>query len=327
MSSTEQFGDPGKAAAAARGPARPAPVQPDEEWPNILGKARTVAEALPDLLVEARHVANTVSVGWHGRRRAGPGETFWQFRPFNMGEPVKRIDWRRSARDDHLYVREREWEAAHTVWLWTDLSTSMNFRSRLSKTGKRDRALVLLLGLADLLSRGGERIGLTGLTRATADRNGAERIANALAHAPQAISLPDTHSVGRFSEAVLIGDLLDPIEDIRAWAQGLIAAGARGHLVQVLDPIEETFPFNGRTEFLDPETGVRLVTGRAEGWREAYTQRLAAHRQALADLCQRAGWSFTVHHTDRPANEPLLALHGRLADNATEIAPAASGRS
>jgi uncharacterized protein (DUF58 family) len=299
-----------------------AAVLSQEAWPNILGDARTVAEALPDLLVEARQISSTVSAGWHGRRRAGPGETFWQFRPFNMGEPAKRIDWRRSARDDHLYVREREWEAAHTVWMWSDLSQSMAFQSKLSKTSKRDRGLVIMLGLADLLARGGERIGLTGLTRPTSDRNAAEKVATALTHTNQAISLPDTHSVGRFSEVVMIGDLLDPIEEITAWAKTVIAAGARGHLVQVLDPIEETFPFAGRTEFRDPETGLRLVTGRAEGWREAYQTKLAAHRAALADLASKAGWTFMVHHTDRPANEPLLALHSRLADNADEVAPA-----
>ena len=110
-------------------------------WPNVIGEARSVADALPDLLVEASHVASSIIAGWHGRRRAGPGESFWQFRPFNMGEPAKRIDWRRSARDDHLYVREREWEAAHTVWLWADLSSSMVFRSRLSEASKRDRSL------------------------------------------------------------------------------------------------------------------------------------------------------------------------------------------
>lgn len=291
-------------------------ITPSQEaWPDILGEARTVAEALPDLLVEAHHIANTVAAGWHGRRRAGPGETFWQFRPFSMGEPVKRIDWRRSARDDHLFVRERELEAAHTVWLWSDLSKSMAFRSRLAQSSKRDRALVILLGLADLLARGGERIGLTGLTRPTSHRNASEKIATALSHATDPVSLPDIHSIGRFSEVVLIGDLLDPIGEIETWAKQIIASGARGHLIQVMDPIEESFPFAGRTEFRDPETGAKLVAGRAETWREAYQNRLASHRSALEQLAQKAGWTFLVHHTDRPANEPLLALHARLTDN------------
>src|SRR4030088_1441124 len=89
------------------------------------GSARTLAATMPRLILEARRVAATVIHGLHGRRRAGPGENFWQYRRFVSGEPASRVDWRRSARDDHLYVREQEWEAAHTVWLWADRSPAM----------------------------------------------------------------------------------------------------------------------------------------------------------------------------------------------------------
>jgi uncharacterized protein (DUF58 family) len=277
-----------------------------------LKAAKTLASALPDLLVEARKVAMTVASGWHGRRQAGSGETFWQFRPFGQGESVTRIDWRRSARDDHLYVREREWEAAHTVWVWADLSASMDFRSRLAPMVKRDRAAVLMLALAELLARSGERVGLPGVTRPTAHRAVAERIATALPTAPVG-ALPDTAPVRRFAEVVVIGDLLDPIDAIAATLDRVAAAGARAHLVQVLDPSEETFPFAGRTEFRDPETGFRLTAGRAETWADAYRQELSAHRDGLRRIAERQGASFLVHHTDRPAAEPLLALHARLA--------------
>ena len=288
-------------------------------WPNIIGEARSVAEALPDLLVEASHVASSIIAGWHGRRRAGPGESFWQFRPFNMGEPAKRIDWRRSARDDHLYVREREWEAAHTVWLWADLSPSMLFQSKLSQVSKRDRAIVLMLALADMLADTGERIGIPGVTRAFSDRRAAERLADALTHLAKPAALPDTMSIKRFSDVVLIADMLDPVEDIANWISKVAGTGAKGHLVQVLDPIEETFPFDGRIEFHDPELNTRLTTGRAESWREAYQNRLEAHRAEIRDIARRAGWTYVVHHTDRPAAEPLLVLHSSLSGAAEAI--------
>ncbi len=282
-------------------------------FPNLVADSRSVADALPDLLVEASHVASSIIAGWHGRRRAGPGESFWQFRPFNLGEPAKRIDWRRSARDDHLYVREREWEAAHTLWLWSDLSESMVFRSKLSNTTKRDRAIVLVLALADLLAETGERIGLPGLTRPFSDRRAAERVADALAHLAKPVALPDTTSVKRFSDVVLISDMLDPVDEIAAWIGRVAGTGARGHLVQILDPIEETFPFDGRVEFRDTEHGIRLTAGRAETWREDYRRTLEAHRAAIRDLARRAGWTFVVHHTDRSAAEPLLVLHNALS--------------
>src|ERR1700760_4104264 len=102
------------------------------------GEGRTLAAAMPRLLLEARKIAATVIHGLHGRRRSGSGENFWQFRRFVSGEEARRIDWRRSARDDHLYVREREWEAAHTIWIWADRSPSMAFASRLAEGNKPD---------------------------------------------------------------------------------------------------------------------------------------------------------------------------------------------
>src|SRR6201982_2355381 len=107
------------------------------------GEGRTLAASMPRLILEARRVAATVIHGLHGRRRAGPGENFWQYRHFLSGEPARMVDWRRSARDDQLYVREQEWEAAHTVWIWADRSPSMVFRSNLAQVSKLDRALVV----------------------------------------------------------------------------------------------------------------------------------------------------------------------------------------
>src|SRR5690606_7910068 len=143
----------------------------------------SLAAGLPALLIEARRVASIILAGWHGRRTSGPGETFWQFRPFLPDDPHSGIDWRRSARDNHLYVRETEWEAAHTVWLWPDLSLSMSIRSRLAPISKRDRAVVILLTLAELLAAAGERVGLLGMGTPILARNAAERLAEQLSRA------------------------------------------------------------------------------------------------------------------------------------------------
>ncbi len=291
---------------------------------GALAEAKGVAGGLPDLLIEARRVAATVIAGWHGRRVAGRGETFWQFRPFAPGEAATAVDWRRSARDDHLYVREKEWEASHLVWLWADLSASMTFRSRLAPVAKRDRALVLLLAMTELLAAAGERVGLLGESDPILSRNAPERIAEFLAHATA--KPPEATALRRFSDVLLIGDFLDPLRETETRLDAIARAGARAHLVQVLDPIEETFPYSGRTEFRDPETGLRHTVGRAEQYREDYRLRLEALRAGLSEFCRRRGWTFLVHRTDRPATEPLLALHARLADRQTRTPLHAGGR-
>lgn len=278
--------------------------------------AHEIADKLPDLLIEADRIAQTVAHGIHGRRRAGPGETFWQFRTYEAQDSAQLIDWRRSASSDHLFVREREWEAAHTLWLWPDLSPSMNFKSHLSQVTKRDRALVLSLAAAELLVRGGERVGLLGLTMPTASRRASTRLAEAIAShatAPQLASgKPSSTRVSRFSGIILISDFLDPIDELRESIEMLAAGGATGHLVQVLDPAEETLPYEGRTEFLASEGGQTWIADRAESLRARYQARLREHRDALQALAVRLGWSLLVHHTDRPATEPLLNLIMRL---------------
>ncbi|MFC5386101.1 DUF58 domain-containing protein [Aquamicrobium segne] len=283
---------------------------------EALARARQHAALIPDLLVEARRITNTMISGWHGRRRRGIGENFWQFRPYTEGEPVSRIDWRRSARDDHTYIRDREWEAAHTVWLWADMSASMLYKSTLATTSKQARALVLALATAELLSRSGERIGWPGLTDPFSDRNGAERLASRLAHVTDPAPRLDLSTIHRFSDVVLIGDFLDPPEETLAWLEKLASKGARAHLIEVADPAEESFPYSGRIEFTDPETGERLTAGRAEILARDYRQLYLARREELASFARRRGWSFTLNHTDRPASEALVRLHEALTATA-----------
>jgi uncharacterized protein (DUF58 family) len=278
--------------------------------------AHSLADRLPDLKVEALRMASTINHGLHGRRRAGPGETFWQFRQFHANDSATLIDWRRSASSDHLYVREREWEAAHTFWLWTDLSPSMAFKSEIGRIEKRDRAVVVALAAAELLVRGGERVGLLGVTRPTASAKAASILAEAIAlnvTAPHFIQgLPPAERIGRYSGLVLISDFLDPIETIEARLKLIAVEGVSGHLVQVLDPAEETLPYAGRTEFLGLEGEGRWIADRVESLRQAYTAKLEFHRTALRDMARRLGWSLLAHRTDRSAAEPLLALIQRL---------------
>ncbi len=283
--------------------------------PERTSGALDLARRLPRLAMEARRIATAVAHGIHGRRRPGAGESFWQFRPFMPGEPAHRIDWRRSGRDEHLFVREREWEAAHSIRIWIDRSPSMAFASSLAAAPKLDRAVVLGLALADLLVRGGERVGLLGSGPTMASRTVVERLAEALAMdaAGAAAELPEALPLPALSEAVLLTDGLSPAAEIAAAVEGLAARGARGHLVRIVDPVEETFPFEGQAELLGTEGSARMEVGDAGAFRAAYRMRMEAHGAALADACRRRGWSLLVHRTDRPASEALLALASRVA--------------
>ena len=296
------------------------PTQTDIEARAVrqaTGSGRSLANAMPRLILEARRVASTVIHGLHGRRRAGPGENFWQFRRFVSGEPAQNVDWRRSARDDHLYVREREWEASHTIWIWPDRSPSMAFASSLVPDSKLDRALIVAFALAEVLVQGGERVGIPGLMRPTASSNVIDKMAETVIHDPtERASLPPTFSPAPLSEVVVLSDLWSPIAAVHRTIAQLSTTGAQGHVVQIVDPAEEAFPYAGRVEFIEPEGAGSITAGRAETWRADYEALVARHRAEIRAETDRLGWTFAIHRTDRPASELLLLLHSRMGASA-----------
>ena len=281
--------------------------------------AAALAAPLPPLLVEAERVAATVAQGVHGRRRIGTGETFWQFRRYSIGDGSPRIDWRQSAKSDALYVRENEWEAAESVWLWCDRSASMAYQSSFSAVSKLDRARLILMALASLLVRGGERIAsLDAPDPPASGRVAQRRFSYALLDPGRdESSLPPPRLLPRDAALVLAGDFLSPIEELRPLVERFAMRGIKGHLLQILDPAEEDLPFQGRTRFEGIEDDLTLTIGRAEDLRESYHRALRAHRATLADLARHYGWSFATHRTDRPPQSALLALYAVLAGAAT----------
>ncbi len=267
---------------------------------------------LPPLLVAAERVAATVAQGVHGRRRTGQGESFWQFRPFTAGDPVARIDWRQSAKSDRSFVRETEWEAAQTVFLWRDGSASMRWHSRLAATDKQERAGLLLLALAALLLRGGERVALLG-GRAVSGRAGLDILAGTLESAAgEEPGLPPDAPMPRHSRLVLIGDFLAPLEQVQASIAGFAAIPASLHMLQILDPAEALLPYQGRVRFQGMEREADTLIPRVEAVRPAYAKALEAHQAGLAAIAAGAGCRFAVHRTDHSPEAALLGLYTAL---------------
>ena len=289
--------------------------------PVLRQQAEQLGATLPPLLVAAQRVADTVLHGAHGRRRVGRGDTFWQFRRYQPGDAATSIDWRQSARSQKMFVREKEWSSAQSVWLWPDRSPSMNYRSEPALATKGERACLIALALAALLNRGGERVGLLGAdTAAGSGRRALEQLAATLgmnlgASGSEQQSLPKLVPVSRFSHLVLISDFLSPLDEIEAVFADYASRGAIGHVLHVTDPAEETLPFTGRVRFIGLEGDGEYTVGRAQSLQREYTARLNVRRETLALLCRRFDWTFTAHRTDRPPQLALLALYTALGEN------------
>jgi hypothetical protein len=298
------------AARGEGGVTQPAPAQ---RGTDLRTRAEALGQTLPPLLAEAEMLAATVMLGEHGRRRAGLGDEFWQYRAAHAGDPARMIDWRRSARSDLHFVREREWQAAQSVTLWVDSSKSMAFAGAKGRASKADRARLLAMALAVLLLRGGERVGLAGLAPPRSGRAQIMRLAARLAEVPETADYgaPEVAGMVAHGRAAFFSDFLGPLDGVEIALAQAADRGARGVLCQILDPAEEEFPFDGRTVFESMGGSLRHETRQARDLRDRYLARLAERKDRLATLARGLGWHYSAHHTGQPAQAALLWLYRR----------------
>ncbi|SEQ41918.1 Protein of unknown function DUF58 [Loktanella sp. DSM 29012] len=280
----------------------------------LRARAEASASALPPLLAAAEHLASTVILGDHGRRRAGTGDTFWQYRPAQSHDSARSIDWRRSARSDGAFVQDKEWQIAQSVVFWVDQGASMRFSSAPAVAQKSTVARTLALACAILLTRGGERVGLTGAS--LPPRRGTAQISQMAAllsqDDPSDYAMPEARGMVPHSRAVFVSDFLSDLAPIEAALTRAADRGVRGALVQILDPQEEAFPFDGRTVFESMTGGLRHETLKAGDLRDRYLDRLAERKNRLTALARTTGWQFTTQHTDAPATQALLWLYAAM---------------
>jgi uncharacterized protein (DUF58 family) len=277
--------------------------------------AQDLAASLPPLLIEAERVAAAVYQGIHGRRRAGVGESFWQFRRYEQGDAAERIDWRQSSRTDKIYIREREWEAARSATLWADMSGSMQYASRPSLSTKAERAQLLMLALASLMLRGGEKV--TWLDRRTITahgKNGLQQIASRIGNV-QGDSVPPDVKLARHGHMVLCSDFLMEPEKLDALMRRYASLHMRGIILHLLDPAEDSFSFEGRVELQGNEGEEPLLLPNAASMRDAYRQRMDAHKTRLEQLAKSAGWFYLRHVTDQSPHLTLRHIYQRFANN------------
>jgi uncharacterized protein (DUF58 family) len=288
--------------------------------------AAHLAGSFPGLMVAARRVAADVAPGCHGRRQVGQGEAFWQFRPYENGDPIRQVDWRQSARGDHVFIRQHEWEAAQTVRLWVANDAAMTYHRQTDLPSRFDRGVVLALALTMLLGRGREKIAPLAAGYAPAFGTGAlhqlerwlaSKISLKTSHKtapPQQADFPPDLALPAHGRMVLFTDGWQPLDQ---WAELIAHYHQRrqiGHLVQIIDPAEDRLPFQGRIKFRGffgetPETIAHIEAARPQ-----YQQRVRDHQAGLADLCRRAGWYYTRHRLDQPPSLCLLGLYQHLAN-------------
>ncbi|SDD78888.1 Protein of unknown function DUF58 [Paracoccus isoporae] len=281
----------------------------------LRARAEAAAGALPPLILTRGPVAATVAPGGHGLRRAGTGEDFWQYRPAHEGDTARAIDWRRSARGDAQFVRDRERQTARTAAIWIGRGAGMAYAGQgAAGETKQDRARLIGLSLALSMLRGGERVSLLGRAPGGGNVQAGQLSLDLAGQAllPGDGDAPDPAMARPGQVVVLIDDFLVETPLLAQFLGNLSGFGSTAVLLQLLHPDEEEFPFGGAVRF-ETAGGLRHDTRDAEGLRMAYRARLAARREDLSRMATQAGALFGTHDLGRPASEALIWLHGVLA--------------
>ena len=275
-----------------------------------MAQAAKLAGNLPGILLQAEKIAHTVMRGAHGRRRVGQGEAFWQFREYQPGDSSRDIDWRQTAKREETFVRQQEWEASQSAWLYRDSSESMQYRSSARLPFKKDYAEILLLALAMLVLDGGEQVGLLGTPLAPQAHAGAAQRLHDYLSGQKEFDAPGRRVAAR-SHLVMMSDFYFPLERLHRFCAPLAAQEVRGIFLQVTDPAEESLPFSGRMKFHDIENmkSAPVTVEQVDAVRAEYQARFSAHRAALSDMARNYGWQFLFTSTAEPAEKALARMY------------------
>lgn len=263
---------------------------------KIRAEADALAKELPNLLASAGP-ASSSHLGAAGRRRPGQGEDFWQYRPYGVEDSATRVDWRKSARGDQLYVRESEMETARTFLFWCDTASGFDWRSSDKLPTKAGRALVLIKALATSLTKSGDRCGALGGPRKPniGSKAAVTTLEDLWKNTPSSV-LPQANQ--KPATLILASDFYHPLDDLRTWIKQLAIANKTGVLLMVVDPIEANYPYEGRINFFKPDSKQFRLIGRAENTREEYLQRFKQRQEDIKKIAQSIGWSAIFHQTD-----------------------------
>ena len=291
------------------------PRRVDSRKPDQREDAERLVQSLPPLILAAEHLVNAFDMGVHGRRRAGTGEDFWQFKQYGPDDPASSIDWRQSAKREHVYIRQKEQETAETVWIWRDDSPTMRYGSNRAAQSKAGRATLLALALALSLSKSGEKFGLMGQSEKPSTGPASfNRFTSRMAEMPppSLAGLGRTEGLSARSTVVLISDFLADPEEISSVIRYFVSLGCHGFLLHIADPVEVDLPYQGRTKFLSLADSDSLTLGRVEAVREEYQSLFNAHRRKITSLAERISWDYAFHRTDAPASDAYARLYSAL---------------
>ena len=277
---------------------------------KLYSKAEEQAETLSSVLFKAKQHADHIISGGHASKKSGMGEDFWQFKEYSPNDRPQDIDWRQSAKTDHVFIRQKEWQKAQKNFFWCASYAGMDYKSRHAQYNKRDTASILLLSLAFGMINADEQIGLYGQSRTRRGDNAVLRLGEHFLYDKSDLKLPNTQSFipPRGSTLIAAGDFLSDLDEIKHSFSELKSGIDNGLIIQVLDPDEMDLDFSGRIKFETFDTSDSELINHIPSVRTKYKARIEAHIAELKALCIKNDWSYILHLTDADISSTLQTI-------------------
>jgi uncharacterized protein (DUF58 family) len=272
---------------------------------GILPDAKRYSDEVEAILLEARRLSRSLRMGEHGRRTAGAGSDFWQFRKFENGlDSPRLINWKQSAKSDGLFVRETEWSAPQTLSIMVDWSAD-NFIDHPKSKAYLNALIALTLGY--LYSDASEKVRIDCSEFLQMDRPKAQaEIAETLMHPNnQAWQVPTADDIPQNSKALLVSSFFNDVERLSEDIAEYAERGVTGCLLQVLTKDEITFPFSGRVKFANASGSTVFQSDQARALRVEYLEKLQQQNQQLQSIAAACDWTVLSVSIEQDPREIL----------------------
>ncbi|NOT08086.1 MAG: DUF58 domain-containing protein [Gemmatimonadales bacterium] len=285
----------------------------------MLGTDPRLLASIRDLRLVAGRVVDGMLVGAHASRRVGAGIEFSQYRSYQPGDDLRRIDWKLYGRSDRYFVRESEAETSITIHLVLDATASM--RLEYDGLSKFDYARFLAAGCTLLAQRQGDAAGLVlahdGMAEvqpASRDRSRLSRLFHLLEQAKPGGRWPDPALVsqplaaqGQRGLVILITDFHEDGIEVRETIRAIAAMRHDVLVFHLIAPDELTLDFGEVVTLEDLETGAQREVD-CGGARAGYQASLAEHFRRLESDCASRLVDYQRISTATPLDRALRRL-------------------
>tara|TARA_E500000178_G_scaffold355484_1_gene428294 strand:+ start:3887 stop:4720 length:834 start_codon:yes stop_codon:yes gene_type:complete len=275
---------------------------------DLIKKAKIISSKLPDIKFAISH-SNSLNIGEVKIMKKGTGDEFFEYKDYLTGDPLKNIDWKKSAKIQKLLIKNKEHESSRNIWFWIDNSISMKYGNFEGFKSKYYKSIILGLVLIDLSLNSGEKVGIIG-SEIGLKKNKNDFVLLATSFIKNSYTLNDPR-IKKNDIVIIFSDLLERPETYKKKISNMSQNFCHGIIIQILHPYELSFPFKGRKRFFDPVSGLHKLFNKTENVKEVYKAEFNKHQKNLNEVFKRIGWRLFTNITNSNYEKIIYQLYNK----------------